>query len=105
MMEQAGQVMSGVGVSQRTRGRIEDGIEAGHEHLGGYVRVQRVVDPCQYLARIRKTVIPVALRWLPVGGTPNQSPRWVPLTLQRNTTGSSRLAPWRCNPEMPRNTS
>jgi hypothetical protein len=31
--------MSGVGVSKPTCGRIEDGIETGHEHLGRYVRV------------------------------------------------------------------
>ena len=28
---------------------------------------------------IRKTLIPVAVKWLPVGGMPNQSPKWVPL--------------------------
>jgi hypothetical protein len=35
---------------------------------------------------IRKTLIPVAVKWLPVGGMPNQSPRWVPLVLQRHVT-------------------
>jgi hypothetical protein len=35
---------------------------------------------------IRKSVIPFAVTWLPVGGIPNQSPRWVPPTLQRNAT-------------------
>src|SRR5215211_8972460 len=35
-------------------------------------------------------LMPLAVMWRPVGGMPAHSPRWVPLTLQRNAT----LSPW-----------
>jgi hypothetical protein len=38
-MPQVGQVVTRVGVAQGSALELEDGIEAGHEHLGGYVWV------------------------------------------------------------------
>src|SRR5215218_3227852 len=39
------QVVAGVGVSQGTPLRVEDGVEASYEHVGGDAGNERFVDP------------------------------------------------------------
>src|SRR5215211_6731878 len=45
--------MTCIGVSQATALRVEDGIEAGHKHVGWDANEQHLVDPRQYLPRRR----------------------------------------------------
>src|SRR5215218_4852215 len=46
---EVGQVVACVGVSQGTALWVEDGVEAGDEHVGWDTSHQRLVDPLQYL--------------------------------------------------------
>jgi hypothetical protein len=46
-----GQVVTSVGVAQATALGVEDGIEAGYEHVGRNVGRQRLVDPFEYFPR------------------------------------------------------
>ena len=46
-----GQVVAGVGVPEEARLRVEDGVEAGDEHVGRYVLDHHVVYPLEDLAR------------------------------------------------------
>ena len=43
--------MAGVGVAEATALGVEDGVEAGDEHVGWDAREQRLVDPLKYLPR------------------------------------------------------
>ena len=43
--------MASVGVAQGATLRVEDGIEAGNEHVGRYVGKECLVDPPKHLAR------------------------------------------------------
>src|SRR5215210_5386140 len=52
-MPQVGQIVARVGVAQATAVGIEDGVEAGDEHVEGDASQQRLVDPLEYLARRR----------------------------------------------------
>ena len=47
-----GEVVPGVGEPQAARGRLEDAVEAGHEHLGRHVGAQVLVDALQDDPRI-----------------------------------------------------
>src|SRR5215211_4857829 len=49
-MLQVGQVMSSVGIHKMATFGIEDGVEAGYEHVGGDAGNQRLVDLLEYLA-------------------------------------------------------
>src|SRR5215208_4112280 len=48
-MPEVGQVVASVCVAQATALWVEDGVEAGYEHVGGYAGKQRLVDLGQYL--------------------------------------------------------
>jgi hypothetical protein len=50
-MAQAREVVTRVGIGQGTTLRFEDGVEAGDEHVGGYVGDQQVVDLLKYFPR------------------------------------------------------
>src|SRR5215213_7961976 len=50
-MPEVGQVVASVCVAQATALWVEDGVEAGYEHVGGYAGKQRLVDLGQYLPR------------------------------------------------------
>src|SRR5918997_5573371 len=51
IMSPAREALSGVGVSKASALGVEDAIEAGDERARGYLRDQRLVDPCQDLSR------------------------------------------------------
>src|ERR671917_2587728 len=51
VMSPAREALSGVGVEKAPALRVEDAIEAGDERARGYLRDQRLVDPCQNLPR------------------------------------------------------
>src|SRR5215204_3851483 len=51
VMSPAREALSGVGVEKASALGVEDAIEAGDERARGYVRDQRLVDPCQNLPR------------------------------------------------------
>src|SRR5215212_2000133 len=44
MVAQVGQVVARVSVAQGSALRVEDGVEAGYEHVGGDASQQRLVD-------------------------------------------------------------
>src|SRR5215217_3418051 len=48
---QVGQVVSCVGVTEASALRLQESVEAGHEHVGWDAGAQRLVDPSEYLAR------------------------------------------------------
>src|SRR5215217_333557 len=48
---QVRQVVASVGVAQGSTLGVQDGVEAGYEHVGRDVRGQRVVDPSQCIPR------------------------------------------------------
>src|SRR5215216_7817672 len=52
-MPQVGEVVACVSVSQGSALGLEDGVEAGYEHVGWDASEQRLVDPDQYLPRRR----------------------------------------------------
>src|ERR687889_1148135 len=51
VMSPAWEALSGVGVEKASALGVEDAIEAGDERARGYLRDQRLVDPCQNLPR------------------------------------------------------
>src|SRR5215211_5956868 len=52
-MPEIGEVVARVGVGEGTAPRVDDGIEAGDEHVGRDASQQRLVDPLKYLPRRR----------------------------------------------------
>src|SRR5829696_7288591 len=51
IMSPAREALSGVGVEKASALGVEDAVEAGAERARGYLRDQRLVNPCQNLPR------------------------------------------------------